>query len=97
MVWAAALERRRHHCWASVEPLIQIKEAGQWLVDHVTMDWQPIDTAPFDRDVELAVINGEGPHALIFPCRRMVGGWINAESKKQLYYMLPTHWRAWIA
>ncbi len=46
------------------------------------MDWQPIDTAPFDRDVELAVID---KHPLVFPCQRVVGGWVNAESKKQLY------------
>ncbi len=60
------------------------------------MDWKPIDTAPFDRNVELAVIDGQGVHALIFPCRRTVGGWLNAESKKELYHILPTHWRVWL-
>jgi hypothetical protein len=40
------------------------------------MEWQPISTAPFDRDLELAVIEGGEPHALIFPCRRILGGWI---------------------
>jgi hypothetical protein len=53
------------------------------------MDWKPVDTAPFDRDVELAVIDGDGEHALVFPCRRIVGGWVNAETKKQLYGILP--------
>jgi hypothetical protein len=57
------------------------------------MDWKPIDTAPFDRDVELAVIDGSGVHALTFACRRVFGGWINAQTKKRLYYLLPSHWR----
>jgi len=57
------------------------------------MDWKAIDTAPFDRDVELAVIDGAWVHALAFPCRRVFGGWVNAETKKRLYYLLPTHWR----
>jgi hypothetical protein len=59
------------------------------------MEWNQIETAPFDCDVELAVIDSSGEHVLSFPCRRIVGGWINAESGKQLYYILPTHWRIW--
>jgi len=35
-------------------------------VDDATMEWNLIDTAPFDRDLELAVIDGEGAHALSF-------------------------------
>jgi hypothetical protein len=31
--------------------------------------WLPIHTAPFDAEIELAVIDREGPHALVFPCR----------------------------
>lgn len=58
-----------------------------------SMDWKPIETAPFDRDVELAVIDGSGVHALTFACRRLFGGWMNAESKKRVYYLSPTHWR----
>ena len=57
-------------------------------------DWQPIITAPFDRDLELAVINYDGTHALIFPCRRILGGWLNATTKK-LVIAYPTHWREW--
>jgi hypothetical protein len=59
------------------------------------MEWSLIDTAPHDRDVELAVIDGEGAHALSFPCRRIEGGWIDVESKKRLYCIRPTHWRDW--
>ncbi len=58
------------------------------------MEWHPIATAPFDRDLELAVIGYEGPHGLVFACRRVLGGWINAETKK-LVDVGPTHWREW--
>jgi len=37
-----------------------------------------ISTAPFDRGLELAVID-YGVHALAFPCRRILRSWINAE------------------
>ena len=53
---------------------------------------QPISTATFERDLELAVIDKGEPHALVFPCRRIPGGWKNAKSKKQID-VSPTHWR----
>jgi len=56
--------------------------------------WLPIATAPFDRDLEVSVHDGDEHHALIFPCRRIPGGWVNAESKKWLP-IRPTHWREW--
>jgi len=59
------------------------------------MDWQPIATAPFDRDLELAVINYDGIHTLVFPCRRILGSWINSETKKRINNLRPTHWREW--
>jgi hypothetical protein len=59
------------------------------------MDWKPISTAPFDRDLELAVLDGQGrQHALVFPCRRVVGGWLDAETKKWIEVQ-PSHWRVW--
>jgi len=58
------------------------------------MDWQPIATAPFDRDLELAVLTYDGPHALVFPCRRVLHGWMNSETKKPVE-VRPTHWREW--
>jgi hypothetical protein len=64
-------------------------------VDDATMEWNLIDTAPFDCDLELAVIDGEGAHALSFPCRHIEGGWIDVENKKRVYYIRPTHWRDW--
>jgi hypothetical protein len=56
--------------------------------------WQPIATAPFDRDLELAAIDASGEHALVFPCRRIPGGWINSTTGKWIE-VYPTHWRAW--
>jgi hypothetical protein len=56
--------------------------------------WQPIASAPYDRKLELAVIDADGPHALVFPCRRVDGGWANAESGARVD-VVPTHWRDW--
>ncbi len=58
------------------------------------MEWEPICTAPFGVDIELAVLfNGEA-HALVFPCRRIIDGWANAETAEKLA-VRPTHWRIW--
>jgi len=56
--------------------------------------WRPINTAPFDCDLELAVIDSDGPHALAFPSRRILGGWLNALTKTRID-VRPTHWREW--
>jgi hypothetical protein len=58
--------------------------------------WQAISTAPFGSDLELAVVNEDGTHALVFPCRRIVGGWMNSATKERLD-VRPTHWREWMA
>jgi hypothetical protein len=56
--------------------------------------WQNVSSAPFDRDIELAVIDDDGPHALVFPCRRILNGWMKVETKERLD-VRPTHWREW--
>jgi hypothetical protein len=56
--------------------------------------WQLIPTAPFGCDLELAVIDGGDPHALVFPCRRILGGWIKIETNRRIE-VHPTHWRLW--
>jgi hypothetical protein len=62
----------------------------------IPMEWKLIDTAPFDRDLELAVIDSTGEHVVAFPCRRLTGnGWLDTETNKRVYYMCPTHWRDW--
>jgi len=60
------------------------------------MTWMPVSSAPRDRDLELAVIDRAGTHALLFPCRRIDDGWINALTKRRVE-LEPTHWREWPA
>ena len=61
------------------------------------MMWEPITSAPFDRDLELAVIDKGEAHALVFACRQISGGgWVKAATKKQIE-VHPTHWREWTA
>ncbi len=56
--------------------------------------WQPIATAPFDCDLELAVLDRDGAHSLVFPCRRAPAGWV-ASGTGQRIEVSPTHWRIW--
>lgn len=63
--------------------------------DNIKMEWKPIATAPFDCDLELAVIDYDGVHALAFSCRRHLHGWTNAKTKKHIDDLRPTHWREW--
>jgi hypothetical protein len=56
--------------------------------------WKPITTAPFERDLELAVIDEEGVHSLVFPCRRAPAGWINSQNGSRVP-VDPTHWQVW--
>jgi hypothetical protein len=58
------------------------------------MQLQPIETAPFELDLELAVIDRDGPHALAIACRRTPSGWIGAQTRQQID-IPPTHWREW--
>jgi hypothetical protein len=62
--------------------------------DVIVVDWKAITTAPFDRDLKLAVLDCDGAHALVFPCRRILNGWINSETDRQID-VRPTHWRDW--
>jgi hypothetical protein len=57
--------------------------------------WQPVSTAPFDRPLEVAVIDGHADNVLVFPCCRAVDGWIAARTGSPID-VVPTHWREWI-
>lgn len=74
--------------------LIQVKILWRRTGDSELMEWQPVSTAPFERDLELAVIAADGVHVLVFACRRVSDGWINAATRKQSE-VYPTHWREW--
>ncbi|MBN9021635.1 MAG: hypothetical protein J0H08_05985 [Rhizobiales bacterium] len=56
--------------------------------------WQPITTAPYEGELELAVIDEDGEHRLVFPCRRVKDGWLHAETGARID-VRPTHWRSW--
>ena len=58
--------------------------------------WTDITSAPWGRNIGLGVIDADGVHALIFPCRRIENGWINADTGARLD-VRPTHWRDWQA
>jgi hypothetical protein len=64
------------------------------LASHIEDLWQPISTAPFDRNLELAIMNGGDAYILVFACRRIVGGWFNVAKGKRIDIQ-PTHWRQW--
>jgi len=77
-----------------MKKLTEIKARDHELPNPVQMDWQPIATAPFDCDLQLAVLDGGGSHALVFPCRRVLRGWLNAATRAPVT-VRPTHWREW--
>uniref|UniRef100_Q07NU2 DUF551 domain-containing protein n=1 Tax=Rhodopseudomonas palustris (strain BisA53) TaxID=316055 RepID=Q07NU2_RHOP5 len=56
--------------------------------------WQLITIAPYDVDLEVAVIDQDGAHALIFACQRSISGWVNAKNGAPVE-IHPTHWRLW--
>lgn len=79
---------------AVARPLIQIKVSAAKAWHRFVMPWKEIKSAPPDCDLELAVIDREGTHALIFACRRQGGVWISAKTHRPID-VSPTHWREW--
>lgn len=63
-----------------------------------TMDdgpvWEKISTAPYNLDLELAVIEQDRVYPLVFACRRTASGWIKVPSMDRVV-VSPTHWRPW--
>lgn len=56
--------------------------------------WLPISLAPADSRLEVCVIDREGVHVLVFPCRKFGIDWLNAISGA-FVDIHPTHWRVW--
>jgi len=56
--------------------------------------WRSAFTAPFDQDLELAVTDDECMLSLVFPCRRVLHGWMDSETE-EIIDVSPTHWREW--
>lgn len=73
--------------------MIQIKAGVVASAHHMAM-WKPILSAPFGPDLELAVLDEDGEHALVFPCIKGRQGWTNAATGVRVD-IRPTHWRYW--
>ncbi|WP_348631755.1 hypothetical protein [Mesorhizobium sp. M1D.F.Ca.ET.234.01.1.1] len=73
--------------------LIQIKAPDNFSA-HADRMWNPIASAPFGRNLELAVLDEDGLHALVFPCEKSREGWLHAVSGLRID-IRPTHWRDW--
>jgi hypothetical protein len=54
-------------------------------------EWRDIATAPFDRAIELAVIDGD-VSVLSYPCLRHGDAWFDAETFQPVS-VAATHWR----
>jgi hypothetical protein len=57
--------------------------------------WERISTAPYDRDLELSVVEEGRVHPLVFACRRTPSGWVRATTLERVI-ISPTHWRLWL-
>jgi hypothetical protein len=59
--------------------------------------WQPILTAPINRDLEVRVADSMGHYALMCPCKlNPEQGWINSWLQTPLSHD-PVEWREWTA
>jgi hypothetical protein len=59
-----------------------------------TSVWIPAHAAPFNRDLELCVVDGQDVQVFTFPCRRTENGWKDTGGDRPLD-IAPTHWRDW--
>jgi hypothetical protein len=57
-------------------------------------NWEEIASAPYDRDLQLAVIEDGDAYPLVFACRRTVDGWISVATRERVL-VHPSHWRLW--
>jgi hypothetical protein len=58
--------------------------------------WQPIDTAPIDKDVMLFVTDGQGePYAVYKPFELTAAGWVSS-GKGTTLAVTPLLWKPYI-
>jgi hypothetical protein len=62
--------------------------------DQVPVMWRSVVEASFGKDMELAAIDDEDVHALVFPCQPMPATLVNAMTGEILNDH-PTRWCAW--
>jgi hypothetical protein len=83
--------RRSYACPLSER--LFFSNSGEWLDQGFWIAWLKVETAPFNCDLEVAVINPKSTHVLEFPCRRIFGGgWVDATSR-EMVEVYPTHRR----
>lgn len=70
------------------------KLSCEMIAMHEQAVWEGIATAPYERALELAVIEGDRVHPLIFACRRTPSGWVKDTTRERVV-IHPTHWRPW--
>lgn len=95
--WWAHLARSYEFAESLERFLAQADSAAELRRDRAKTQpvWQRTASAPFDRDLRLAVLEADGTaHELVFPCRRVLGGWVKSQTKDRLS-IDPTHWQEW--
>jgi hypothetical protein len=53
-----------------------------------------IEDIPTDRELLLAVMDDDGMHELVFPCRRRGRSFVDAKTQRPVE-VRPTHWEEW--
>jgi len=83
---------------SDISPQLTYIKAGSFAKCCASGMWHAMKSpadVPADQDLRLAVIDAAGTvHALVFPCRRIGNGWIDAKSRRSVE-VYPTHWQEW--
>jgi hypothetical protein len=91
---ASTVTKARVAPTVAIKPLAPVAPKVVRPATEARNDWQPIATAPLDRNVQVGVTSKSGILAIFFPCRRTESGWINAVVKAPLLHE-PACWREW--
>jgi hypothetical protein len=66
-----------------------------WRVFSDKIGWQPISTAPLDKDVMLMVTDGGAPYAVLKPFKLTASGWVSSGKGTPLA-VTPVLWKPYI-